>query len=281
MSKISSSGRVDTIWNKIEDASVAAELGENGAEMTTLVVGDASCGKTSIISNTFKAVSSKAPKATFALEYTFARKKNPGSSNAPKSVAHVWELGGGISEMKLLNVPLSARVLSSTVALVICCDLSKPQNVAVSLKRWTDALKEVLVKSLGKDGYKKLREAARSANYSENADRTKVSPFPVPLFIVGTKYDHLRNMTTADRRSVLQVVRFFAHYHGASFFCSSSADATMRDSFKGLFGSICFSSGLKNFAELATDKPVQVSAGKDSFYDILSSGASAESKVCN
>ncbi|CAM9402959.1 unnamed protein product, partial [Ectocarpus fasciculatus] len=268
MSK-SGASKVETIWTKLE-SQAERDAEESASETTTLLVGDGACGKTSLINNTFKASSSKAPKPTFALEYTFARKKNAGSGTGPKSVAHVWELGGGINELKLLNVPLSPRVLSTTT-LVVCCDLSKPQNAASSLKRWIDALKEVLVKGLGKEAYKRMRENARTANYEGNPDRTKVSPFPVPLFVVGTKYDHVRNMTTADRRSLLQLLRFFAHYHGATLLCSSSADATMRDSFKSVFGSICFATGLRNLAELAADKPVMVSAGKDSFSGILSS----------
>lgn len=271
---------VETIWNKIENAPLT-DNGEFGNETTTLVVGDGSSGKTSIINNTFKSASSKAPKSTFALEYTFARKKNAGSGNAPKIVAHVWELGGSINEPKLLSVPLAPRILPSS-SLVICCDLSKPQNVVVSLKRWIDALKEVLVKGLGKDAYKRMRESAREVYYDENPDRSKVSPFPVPLYIIGTKYDQLRNMTTADRKSVLQLIRFFAHYHGATFLCSSSSDATMRDSFKPVFGSICFSTGVRNYAELSCDKPTMVSAGKDSFSNILLPTLSAtDAKVRN
>ena len=276
MSK-SGTSKVETIWTKLE-SQAERDTEDAASETTTLLVGDGACGKTSLINNTFKS-SSKTPKPTFALEYTFARKKNVGSGNAPKSVAHVWELGGGINQLKLLNVPLSPRVLS-TATLVVCCDLSKPQNAVSSLKRWIDALKEVLVKGLGKDAYKRMREKERTTNYEGNPDRAKVSPFPVPLFVVGTKYDHVRNMTTADRRSLLQLLRFFAHYHGATLLCSSSADATMRDSFKSVFGSICFATGLKNLTELAADKPVMVSAGKDSFSGILSSTISvSEAKV--
>ena len=269
---------MDTIWG-IAESSGDSELANSGNETTTLVVGDALCGKTSLINNTFKSSTSKTPKPTFALEYTFARKKSSANGNAPKSVAHVWELGGNINEMKLMSVPLSSRVLK-TSSLVVCCDLSKPQNVVVSLKRWVDALKEVLVRGLGKEEYRKLREEAREINYVDNVDKGKVSPFPVPLYIIGTKYDHIRNMTTADRRSVLQLIRFFAHYHGASFYCSSSADATMRDSFKAIFGAICFSTGTKNLSDLSSDKPVFVSAGKDSFQEILSAASiSSDAKV--
>lgn len=265
--------KVETLWSRIESVSLA-DGDDSSNETTTLIVGDGSCGKTSIINNSFKAASTKAPKPTFALEYTFARKKNTGSTNASKCVAHVWELGGGINELKLLTVPLTIRVLP-TVSLVVCCDLSKPQNAVASLRRWIDALKEILVKGLGKDAYKRMRENARATHYAECPDKGKVSPFPVPLYVVGTKYDHLRNMTTADRRSVLQLIRFLAHYNGGSFLCSSSTDATMRDTFKPIFGSMCFASGLKNFTETTCDKPIMVSAGKDSFSSILSSTLSA------
>lgn len=273
MSKAAASN-VETIWTKIENSPL--DLADAGGDTTTLIVGDSGCGKTSIINNTFKAASNKQPKTTFALEYTFARKKASGSgANAAKSVANIWELGGGINEPRLLHIPLTARNINSAV-LVVCVDLSKPQNVALSLRRWIDGLKDLVVRALGDSQCSSLRETAR-ARFSEGPDQAKVAPFPVPIYIVGTKYDLFRNIPTAERKAVLQIIRFYAHYYGASLFCTSGSDATLRDSFKAIFGAMCFNSALKNFSEFSPEKPISVSSGKDSFADILAMSQSESS----
>ena len=118
--------------NEIEDSS------------TILIVGDAGCGKSSLIQSFLKPNSNKEPKSTFALEYCFAKRKNASNSDKDgKTLAHIWELGGDIYEPKLLTIPLSTVTLP-TSAVIICLDLSKPQDCFLSLKRWLSTIREHL-----------------------------------------------------------------------------------------------------------------------------------------
>lgn len=285
---MSSSARAaETLWSKVESnpslllqGQGAAAGATDGAETTTLIVGNAGSGKSTLINSAFKASSSKQPKPTFALEYTFARKKVGSGASATKSVAHVWELGGSINEPKLLTVPISARN-ASTASFIICIDLSRPQNILACARRWIGGLREMCKQTLGDARYASMSDAAKSKFTN---DLTKISAFPIPLSIIGTKYDCLRNLALADRRAALLILRFVAHYFGASLYCTSSTDATTRDSFKSIFAALCFGAGVgRAYHEVSLDKPVMVSAGADSFQDILLGGGAAaaeSSKVC-
>ena len=62
------------------------------------------------------------PTPTVALEYTFGRKSRPLSSL--KDVAHIWELAGGSTLSKLLEIPLSESNIHSC-AFVLALDLSQ------------------------------------------------------------------------------------------------------------------------------------------------------------
>jgi len=86
-----------------------------------------------------------------------------------------------------------------------------------------------------------------------------------------TKWDALksRSVTQADRKAIMQALRFAAHYNGASLYCTSSIDSALKDSFRSVMGSICFRTTLKTFKETSPDKPVYVTAGADNFEDIL------------
>ena len=106
------------LWElaSLEDVDNAGGAPRDGEDSNTLlVVGDARSGKSSLIQMFLKPNSSKEPKATFALEYNFARRKN--ASPGTKSLAHIWEMGGDIKESGLLGIPLSATNLPSASSL--------------------------------------------------------------------------------------------------------------------------------------------------------------------
>ena len=220
----------------------------------------------------------KEPKPTFALEYSFARKKvasAPPGAVQPKSLAHIWELGGDIYEPGLLEIPISLKTFTNA-SVIIVIDLSKPQNVLKSLLKWIDAIRDVISRrikelaSADNTAAQDIRNAAMQP-YAENSDAARVRPCEIPLFIVATKWDALKSksMTSADRKAIMQALRFVAHYNGASLYSTSSTESVLKESFRGIMGSICFRTPLKTYTETSPDKPIYVSAGTDNFEDIL------------
>lgn len=278
------------LW-QLAEADVGDELGgEEGEGSTVLVVGDKHAGKSSLIQSFMKPNSSKDPKPTFALDYNFVRRKNAGGSSGSSSsgsgpgaastgggsgggsnVAHLWELGGDIYEPKLLEIPLSVKALAVS-SVIIVCDLSKPNNILSSLKRWISLVRDVILARLtamqeaGNPKAAELKQGCTEAYGLTHPDIARVRPCEVPLYIVGNKYDTFKSAPSADRRTLLQVMRFISHYHGATLLLSSSFE---RDSFRSLMNSACFGLPLKPSFEVGVDRANFVSVGRDDFVAIL------------
>jgi GTPase SAR1 family protein len=282
----------EDLWTKLEALPVAPTSsqgqsfggGDNEGstvDTTTVFVGDSSCGKSSIIQAFLKPTANKDPKSTFALEYNFARKK--ASSGSSKSVAHIWELGGDIYEPRLLDVAISTRNLATTT-LVVCCDLSKPQNAFSSLKKWIALLRDIVknrlkeLKVLNPSEAEAMRERAISQYEDNTNDRARAKPCEVPIVIIATKYDVFKSRSISERRAIMQVIRCVAHLHGASIF-TTSTESGMKENVRNILNSICFRTLPRSSLDVAIDKPVAVSAGKDDFAQIILSSLSESSST--
>jgi Dynein light intermediate chain (DLIC) len=118
--------------------------------------------------------------------------------------------GGDISEPKLLEVPLTVQNLPTT-AVVICCDLSKPQNCLGSLLKWVKLVKNVVdhrlrdLQSTDAGAAGALREAATLRIKDHDKDAKRLSPIEISLYIVANKYDIFKAQSSADRRCLMQV----------------------------------------------------------------------------
>jgi dynein light intermediate chain 2, cytosolic len=271
---------VDDLWTKIE--SEPAEVDADQVETTVLFVGDSGSGKSSLINSFLKASSTKQPKPTFALDYSFARKKvaTSFSSSGGKSVAHVWELGGDINEPGLLDVPISVQNLTS-LSVIVCCDLSKPHNVLKSVRKWIKVVREVLARRFiayeATNGKKFEVDELRKGQFEGHCDKKMLSLFKIPLYVIANKYDIFRDTGSVERRSTMQILRFVSHYYGATFMCASSVDSSLRDNFKNFINSVCFKLPLRQAYETNHEKAVYVFAGKDSFENILLGNKSGDS----
>ena len=275
MSKAALSSQDRDLWSLLArdvKLTTSASSAASSNEAVVLVVGDFKAGKSTIIQSFLKPNAGKEPKPTFALEYSFARKK---SASSGKSVAHIWELGGEISDPGFLQVPITMRTLNDA-AILICCDLSKPQNIYSTLKYYYENMKQIIrqyiadMQRLSWDTkISQLRQyASRPINEGTHPDSQKLRLLEIPNFIILTKYDVFKNLPLADRRLVYQIVRFFAHYYGASILTYTS-DANQKESFRTYFSSICFQTPLKSIYEVSSDKPLFVSHGNDTFENIL------------
>lgn len=119
-------------------------------------------------------------------------------------------LGGDISEPRLLEVPLTVGNLS-TSAVVICCDLSKPNNCLASLLKWIKLVRNVVdlrlkeLQSTNSTAANALKDAATSRCKNHDKDSKKINPLEISLYIVANKYDVFKTQSSADRRGLMQV----------------------------------------------------------------------------
>ena len=283
----------------------SSELAEDSS--TVLIVGDPGSGKSSLMQGFLKPNNNKDPKTTFALEYSFARRKNAGGSGG-KTLAHIWELGGDIREPKLLEIPLALESLAST-SVIITIDLSKPEDCFVSLERWIQLIRSHLTQRFNefKAGDNKLQSKAKAMKDAtqnmymskavikgegpdekdleevvQHVDFSRVRISEVPILIVANKFDVFRSKQSAsDRRTLIQTLRFLAHYHGASLVVTSCKDSAggNKDAFRACMNNLCFGVSMRPMCEVGSERPSIVTAGSDDFSSILrgkGTGKSAE-----
>lgn len=99
-------------------------------------------------------------------------------------------------------------------------------------------------------------------------DRELISPFPVPLLIIGSKYDVFQEFDSDKRKVVSKTLRFVAHYYAASLIFTSIKSESLMSKTKNFFSHLAF--GLDRGKTVSSDstKPLIIPAGSDSFSQI-------------
>ncbi|KAK5882684.1 hypothetical protein CesoFtcFv8_021244 [Champsocephalus esox] len=271
MPKISS----DSLWEQaaaevqsLEAAGREEEEEEAVSERTVFLMGSKAGGKTSIL---LRCLDRDEPsKPTLALEYTFGRRAR--GHNTPKDIAHLWELGGGTSLSDLVQIPISPASIRSLSAILIL-DLSKPNALWGTLERLLQASQAQLEKVFSqaqKAQKAKHQTPVHSARVlpKDYPDRELISPFPVPLLIIGSKYDLFQEFDSDKRKVISRTLRFVAHYYAASLIFTSIKTESLMSKTKGFFSHMAF--GLDRGKTVCCDctKPLIIPAGSDSFSQI-------------
>uniref|UniRef100_A0A9J7ZG87 Cytoplasmic dynein 2 light intermediate chain 1 n=2 Tax=Cyprinus carpio TaxID=7962 RepID=A0A9J7ZG87_CYPCA len=265
----------DTLWDiaaaevrsreSRTDEEDAEEDAHSPTQRTVFFMGSKAGGKTTILLRFLDR--DETAKPTLALEYTFGRRAR--GHNTPKDIAHLWELGGGISLSDLVQIPITADNVSS-LSVVLVLDLSKPNVLWETMERLLDSARshvEKVCASHQKTGESRSgKQRVPQVLHKDYPDRELISPFPVPLLIVGSKFDIFQDFDSEKRKVICKTLRFIAHFYGASLivrppsYYRISECVTVKKCF--LFHSIRKS--------ISTDpsKPLAVPAGFDSLSQI-------------
>ena len=149
--------------------------------------------------------------------------------NLVKDVCHLWELGGGTRYTNLVETPLSPARLPDT-ALVLLLDLSQPgrlwqtaTSLLASTKEYTEAaLRSPQAEQTGIAPRLAERAAARLG--PDHPDSNMVKPFPLPLVILGGKYDIFQDFDPEKKKQICRALRYLAHLHAGSLQFYSARD---------------------------------------------------------
>ncbi|TSK42162.1 Cytoplasmic dynein 2 light intermediate chain 1 [Bagarius yarrelli] len=245
--------------------------GHAPCERTVFFIGSKTGGKTTIL---FRCIDrDEASKPTLALEYTFGRRAR--AHNTLKDVAHLWELGGGTSLSDLVQIPITPQNLS-TLSVVLLLDLSKPNALWATMEKLLQAtLNQVdkLLSATKRPGEsrvcKKLNESrVLHALPKDHPDRELISPFPVPLLMIGSKFDIFQDFESEKRKVICKTLRFLAHYYGASLIFTSSKSETTMSKVKNFFNHLAFGTEHGKFYSTDHNKPLIIPAGMDSLGQI-------------
>ncbi|XP_074611388.1 cytoplasmic dynein 2 light intermediate chain 1-like [Acropora palmata] len=270
-----------TIWelaveerDRVENCSSQEQEEEsqvsNSDESSIFFLGSKNSGKTSIILRFLDR--DEAPKPTTALDYTFGRRAKTGH-NIGKDIGHIWELGGGTFLSKLTEIPITS-VSIRNMAIVIVVDLSLPNELIYTMETLLSQVKSKVTKAL-EDLDKKhpgsvqqLKKQAVKRFGEEHPDKASIDPFPIPLAIIGGKYDIYQDFDPEKRKMISRTLRFTAHRNGAhlQFFSTKSEGLTSRT--RALVGSLLFHTPLNKVVSVDHNKPIIVPAGQDSFQQI-------------
>ncbi|XP_062509413.1 cytoplasmic dynein 2 light intermediate chain 1-like [Corticium candelabrum] len=244
--------------------------GDKATETSIIFVGNKNAGKTTIILRFLER--EEPPKPTVALEYTYGRKQARGSSMG-KNIAHIWELGGGTSLTKLLDSPINENTIR-TISLAIVVDLSRPHELFLTLETLLKELRTRVKKTLAHLSTKdarvvdKMKKAAWKKYGEDHPDRDLLDLFPIPLVILGTKYDIVQDFDSEKRKVICKLLRFIAHTNGATLqFCSVKSSALVSRC-NGLISSLVFGTSPSRFIQVDPSKPLLVPAGSDSLGSI-------------
>ncbi|NWZ90476.1 DC2L1 protein, partial [Nesospiza acunhae] len=186
-------------------------------EKSVLFMGNKNGGKTTIILRCLEREES--PKPTLALEYTFGRRAR--RHNTPKDVAHFWELGGGTSLVELIRIPVTVHNIRS-FAVVLVLDLSKPNELWTAMESLLQVTRNHVNKILTKlektnpEVAAEIKQRMWNNLQRDHPDSALVDPFPIPLVIIGSKYDIFHEFDSEMRKIISKTLRFVSHYYGAS-----------------------------------------------------------------
>ncbi|XP_036979442.1 cytoplasmic dynein 2 light intermediate chain 1 [Acanthopagrus latus] len=276
MPKISS----DTLW-ELAAAEVHSRETEGGeedggdtvSERSVFLMGSKAGGKTSIL---LRCLDRDEPsKPTLAMEYTFGRRAR--GHNTPKDIAHLWELGGGTSLSDLVQIPISPASIKS-LSVILILDLSKPNALWETMEKLLQAAQAQLEKVLSKaqqaqrtkPGAKHPTAVQSTARVlpKDYPDRELISPFPVPLLIIGSKYDIFQEFDSDKKKVVSKTLRFVAHYYAASLIFTSIKSESLMSKTKSFFSHLAFGLDRGKTVSCDSTKPLIIPAGSDSFSQI-------------
>ncbi|KAI8611846.1 hypothetical protein BC830DRAFT_1139374 [Chytriomyces sp. MP71] len=261
------------IWNLAlkyrKGTSTTQQQADEGVETTIMVVGNKQAGKSSLIHRLQN--KGDIPPPTTALEYRFARS----TRGTIKDISHIWELAGGTHLTDLIDIPVNESNIHLTT-FVIVIDLSEPADALPLLEHFLDKIqaraKKVLdgLESRGSKRPKGLRAFASKKYGPDHPDIKSDAMYicPVPIVIVGAKYDLYRDIEPEKRKLFCKTLRFLAHTQGASLAFANLNDETSSVKVKRILNHHAFRSN--PLLEMSHDynKPIVITAGQDAFSQI-------------
>ncbi|XP_078239036.1 cytoplasmic dynein 2 light intermediate chain 1 isoform X8 [Pogona vitticeps] len=255
-------GSSDTLWDiaKAEVEKRESHEGDrDGLERSLFFIGNKNGGKTTIILRCLDR--DEIPKPTLALEYTFGRRAKGHNT-----------VSGGTSLLDLIPVPITTTNIR-TLSIVLVLDLSKPNELwpaMESLLQVTRKHVDRIITKLGQTNPKAATEIKQKMWNNlpkDHPDRELIDPFPIPLIIIGSKYDLFHEFDSEMKKIIYKTLRFVSHYYGASLVFTSKSEALLLKT-RTLINHLAFGFDRGKSMSVDQNKPLFIPAGMDSLSQI-------------
>uniref|UniRef100_A0A0M3I491 Cytoplasmic dynein 2 light intermediate chain 1 n=1 Tax=Ascaris lumbricoides TaxID=6252 RepID=A0A0M3I491_ASCLU len=207
-------------------------------------------------------------KPTIALEYTYGRR----TRGTVKDVAHIWELGGGISLINLMDIPLTSKNIEIS-SLIIVVDLTRPEEMWNTFYGLIDAARARVDNVLNElndrdpNAYDRIIRNNKK-RLGEHKDASLLKQFPIPLAVVGAKYDEFQNFESEMRKNICKALRFMAHSNFASLQMFSNKMENLVIRTRALISHLAFDTSASKTLSTDFNKPLSIPFGADSFEAI-------------
>ncbi|KAJ8248318.1 hypothetical protein GJAV_G00240720 [Gymnothorax javanicus] len=252
-----------------EDGDTASSPTEIG-ERTVFFMGSKAGGKTTIMLRCLDR--DEPPKPTLALEYTFGRRAR--GHNTPKDIAHFWELGGGTLLSDLIQIPITAQNVRA-LSVVLVVDLSNPSMLWGTTEGLLQVARAQVERACSSQGTGESRPSKQPTKNripgtlsKDHPDRELIDPFPVPLLVIGSKFDVFQDFDSEKRKAICKTLRFLAHYHGASLIFSSCKSEGLMSKARAFVNHLAFGTDRGKTVSTDPSKSLIIPAGMDSLSQI-------------
>ncbi|OON15252.1 hypothetical protein X801_08948, partial [Opisthorchis viverrini] len=224
-------------------------------------------------------------KPTLALDYTFGRKSS--GTFSTKSTVHVWELGRGVRLADLIDATITPDSVWR-FHLILVLDLSKPRELWQTMetllgtvtRRYDQLFTRINKRDLPGSLKSKYRELGEVRKTSTHPDKDLLNPFPLPLIIIGSKYDLLVTQQLEQQKMICKTLRFLNHFYGGSLYVSrrmkmrvaikfvSEKEDLLMKRIKAVLNHIAFGTPEQRVVQTEVGKPLSIPEGADCFSNI-------------
>jgi dynein light intermediate chain 2, cytosolic len=203
------------------------------------------------------------------MEYTFGKR----TKGQDKDVAHIYELAGETLLSSLLNIVITEHNLHLS-SFVIVVDLTRPEQAIEIIEHFINHIGKKIKELMDNLDARGSKRPAAMKNYAwkrygtTHPDESFINPFPSPLLIMGTKYDHFKNLESERKKLFCKTIRYLAHIHGASVMFHTSLDESLNSKAKQLLSYMAFKTVAPKTINVDHTKPLMITAGQDTLSQI-------------
>ncbi|XP_067149248.1 cytoplasmic dynein 2 light intermediate chain 1 isoform X4 [Apteryx mantelli] len=183
-----------------------------------------------------------------------------------KSVLFMGNKNGGKTTIIL-------RCLDRAFAIVLVLDLSKPDELWTTMESLLQVTRNHVNKILTKLGKTnpevatEIKQRMWNNLQKDHPDYELVDPFPLPLVIIGSKYDIFHEFDSEVRKIISKTLRFVSHYYGASLVFTSKSEALLLKA-RILINNLAFGFDKSKSVSVDHSRPLFIPAGLDSLNQI-------------
>uniref|UniRef100_A0A0N4ZE61 Cytoplasmic dynein 2 light intermediate chain 1 n=1 Tax=Parastrongyloides trichosuri TaxID=131310 RepID=A0A0N4ZE61_PARTI len=235
-------------------------------ESYIIVAGSPKTGKTTYLNRFLE--KNESLNSTIILEYSFGYRIRDTS----KDIIHIWELSSDVNLSPLVQVPFIEEHLNKNIGFFIVIDLTKPETIWSMIEEFINSGRKKIdnVIDKGSSNFKNnlLQTSWERIGEKDVGSNSIINPFPIPLYIIGAKYDIFQNEDTEKRKNVSLCLRILNFLYGGCLIYSSINMENLLSRTKTMLSHAAFKINYPKGIITDINKPLFVPFGSDSLESI-------------